>query len=63
METERKGLKPLFKNDFDLILGMGMYPVHYNQLLENVDQVMLDGQITGAVKYFMKRRVQIKHMK
>jgi len=42
IETERRGLKPLFKNLTDVIIGTGQYPSFYNLFLERNDQIFLE---------------------
>ncbi|GEM_PF-6725205 len=59
METKRRGLKPLFRNFTDVLMGTGQYPAYYNALLDQTDMVFLDGQIAEPVKYFMRKRIGV----
>ena len=57
METQRRRLKPLFRNLTDVLIGTGQYPSYYNALLDKVDMIFLEEGFSEAVKCFVNNRV------
>jgi hypothetical protein len=54
--SQQAGVDPVFHNFTDTMVGLGLYPEHYNALLGDYDAFLRGEGKSPAVKYFLKQR-------